>query len=69
MRGFFPFGKLRVRMTILSLVYSNSENALCGWVEPCVPGGEGAVALDLVAFFFVFLISDAAAEVFFQGWE
>jgi hypothetical protein len=25
MRGFFPFGKFRVRMTILSLVYSNSE--------------------------------------------
>ena len=32
--------------------------------EPLVPGGEGALALDSVAFFFV---ADAAAEVVFQG--
>ena len=31
-----------------------------------VPGGEGAVALEAVTFFFV---ADAAAEVFFEGWE
>ena len=34
--------------------------------EPCVPGGEGAVALEAVAFFFV---ADLFAEVFFEGWE
>ena len=32
--------------------------------QPFVPGGEGAVALDSVA---LFLVADAAAEVFFEG--
>ncbi len=34
--------------------------------KPFVPGFEGAVALDAVAFFFV---ADLFAEVFFEGWE
>ena len=34
--------------------------------QPLVPGGEGAVALEAVAFFFV---ADLFAEVFFEGWE
>ena len=34
--------------------------------EPFVPGGQGALALDAMAFFFV---ADFFAEIFFEGWE
>ena len=42
------------------------QRELCKAREPCVPGFEGAVALDAVAFFFV---ADLFAEVFFERRE